>query len=540
MWSFVEEHCPSSISKEVCSCSVYPPEQGAPASCGDPETYALEECCPDEDLCEAGTEASCPYSGCRRGVLELLLDFITPVRNYSIFAFILEGGILVLTCLLICYNPRDSTEDILVKTGAVVRASPQEPGLAQGRDEQLAVAGEKVLGAKDGTNLGKCFVQPGAVGLEVARVERARSILQKEENLARSTPASSPITKDIPVEPLRQFMTPRVVRNRVVYGAVSPGSPGVEAQELDNAVLALARPNARAGVVSSSGSTAPKTVKRTAAPTTREGYPRPAPSDEGGDCAIGLIRQRAEEISSINDEEKIRDPCSFELPSRRQQDEILAAESKGSTIEGSTMASPPSAYTVAAAAEAVGASPPVDADPPTVSLSQIEDGNKPKPPRGSVLSEKTPIATPQGERTEPVPHVGTVESAEEERVSTSQLLRVDEARSTKLNTSALTPNQPTSTLPDPSLAAKQTESDIDDGSFVGVPQPLPTASTILSSTENENRCAQFFAQTPVASPHSQTGSQDQTQPSGAAGLQSPNVSPAQPGVTVAAITPQEL
>ena len=42
MWSFVEEHCPSSISKEVCSCSVYPPEQGAPASCGDPETYALE------------------------------------------------------------------------------------------------------------------------------------------------------------------------------------------------------------------------------------------------------------------------------------------------------------------------------------------------------------------------------------------------------------------------------------------------------------------------------------------------------------------
>ena len=443
--------------------------------------------------------------------------------------------------------------------------------------------GEKVLGAKDGTNLGKCFVQPGAVGLEVARVERARSILQKEENLARSTPASSPITKDIPVEPLRQFMTPRVVRNRVVYGAVSPGSPGVEAQELDNAVLALARPNARAGVVSSSGSTAPKTVKRTAAPTTREGYPRPAPSDEGGDCAIGLIRQRAEEISSINDEEKIRDPCSFELPSRRQQDEILAAESKGSTIEGSTMASPPSAYTVAAAAEAIGASPPVrvksdhhslsplslsddeqyyaspsniylaksqilrrpfrpqvDADPPTVSLSQIEDGNKPKPPRGSVLSEKTPIATPQGERTEPVPHVGTVESAEEERVSTSQLLRVDEARSTKLNTSALTPNQPTSTLPDPSLAAKQTESDIDDGSFVGVPQPLPTASTILSSTENENRCAQFFAQTPVASPHSQTGSQDQTQPSGAAGLQSPNVSPAQPGVTVAAITPQEL
>ena len=35
--------------------------------------------------------------------------------------FVLEGLVLVLTCLLICYNPRDSTEDILIKTGTIVR-----------------------------------------------------------------------------------------------------------------------------------------------------------------------------------------------------------------------------------------------------------------------------------------------------------------------------------------------------------------------------------------------------------------------------------
>lgn len=35
--------------------------------------------------------------------------------------FVLEGMVLILTCLLICYNPRDSTEDILIKTGTIMR-----------------------------------------------------------------------------------------------------------------------------------------------------------------------------------------------------------------------------------------------------------------------------------------------------------------------------------------------------------------------------------------------------------------------------------
>lgn len=39
--------------------------------------------------------------------------------------FVLEGLVLILTCLLICYNPRDSTEDILIKTGTLVKQNGQ-------------------------------------------------------------------------------------------------------------------------------------------------------------------------------------------------------------------------------------------------------------------------------------------------------------------------------------------------------------------------------------------------------------------------------
>ncbi|CAM9506212.1 unnamed protein product, partial [Laminaria digitata] len=41
-------------------------------------------------------------------------------RKYSTFVFVLEGVVLILTCLLICYNPKDTIEDILIKTGALV------------------------------------------------------------------------------------------------------------------------------------------------------------------------------------------------------------------------------------------------------------------------------------------------------------------------------------------------------------------------------------------------------------------------------------
>ena len=35
------------------------------------------DCCPDEELCAAGTEAACPYTACRAEMLEALLVYVT-------------------------------------------------------------------------------------------------------------------------------------------------------------------------------------------------------------------------------------------------------------------------------------------------------------------------------------------------------------------------------------------------------------------------------------------------------------------------------
>lgn len=64
-----------------------------------------------------------------------------PARKYSTFVFVLEGLVLILTCLLICYNPRDSTEDILIKTGSLVRNHDQLEAEGERRDEGGAGGG---------------------------------------------------------------------------------------------------------------------------------------------------------------------------------------------------------------------------------------------------------------------------------------------------------------------------------------------------------------------------------------------------------------
>ncbi|CAN0187267.1 unnamed protein product, partial [Hapterophycus canaliculatus] len=127
VWSLVDTHCPESISSDMCSCSDVLNGAGLPRSCSAEATYVAEDCCPQEEFCEAGLEDACPYAACRTGILEALLNYITPARKYSTFVFVLEGLLLILSCLLICYNPRDSTEDILIKTGTITRHQHQ-PG----------------------------------------------------------------------------------------------------------------------------------------------------------------------------------------------------------------------------------------------------------------------------------------------------------------------------------------------------------------------------------------------------------------------------
>lgn len=97
---------------------------------------------------------------------DFFYGYCRPARKYSTFVFVLEGLVLTLTCLLICYNPRDTTEDILIKTGTLIKRHGQleEGGGQGGAGGQGGTGGASKpvdLGGKIG---GRLPSQAGAVG----------------------------------------------------------------------------------------------------------------------------------------------------------------------------------------------------------------------------------------------------------------------------------------------------------------------------------------------------------------------------------------
>ncbi|CAM9473014.1 unnamed protein product, partial [Ectocarpus fasciculatus] len=194
VWSLIEDHCPEAISRDACSCSDVLDGSGLPAGCATPATYSAEGCCPDEEFCEAGKEEACPYAACRTGILEALLSYITPARKYSTFVFVLEGMVLILTCLLICYNPRDSTEDILIKTGTIMRhklgeGAGEKPGSQAGDLEGAAGGAKNPAGASiPGSRLD--LVQPAGAARRAGAAGKRGAAGGSPD---RSTPAMSPV-----------------------------------------------------------------------------------------------------------------------------------------------------------------------------------------------------------------------------------------------------------------------------------------------------------------------------------------------------------
>eukprot|EP00979_Chaetoceros_neogracilis_P007859 scaffold1698_cov279-Chaetoceros_neogracile.AAC.18 len=98
---WIDENCPSKMGTENCS-------------------NGCEFPCPDQRLCIGqGLTDYCAYHQCRSETLHevenLLRPTITFLRIMSLFCLIM----IVATCLLICYNPRDDIEVELLKTGVM-------------------------------------------------------------------------------------------------------------------------------------------------------------------------------------------------------------------------------------------------------------------------------------------------------------------------------------------------------------------------------------------------------------------------------------
>lgn len=107
------QNCPLSMDMGSCTtCGSVPYNDG---------------CCPRQDLCSAGDLDACPYMRCRTGVAHFLNQRLGLMQKYVYLFLALQLLVLLSTCLLICYNPRDSFEDLLAKTGVVVTHERRAP-----------------------------------------------------------------------------------------------------------------------------------------------------------------------------------------------------------------------------------------------------------------------------------------------------------------------------------------------------------------------------------------------------------------------------
>jgi hypothetical protein len=122
--SFVDLRCPERMGQKYCTL----PEKkkmlcdtSCPAAKGNSNftAYDLMICCPSEESCKGGNDASCPYHRCRVGIMQELHRWAAPTIVAARFVIALMVLILILSCLLICYNPRDEIEVELLKTGVM-------------------------------------------------------------------------------------------------------------------------------------------------------------------------------------------------------------------------------------------------------------------------------------------------------------------------------------------------------------------------------------------------------------------------------------
>lgn len=110
---WTRQSCPLSMDVGTCtSC-------GTDGDGGTSVPYT-DGCCPRDDLCTAGNLDACPYHRCRLGVARFLSKRLGALQKYLNFLLILQLIVLISTCMLICYNPRDSFAELLAKTGVVI------------------------------------------------------------------------------------------------------------------------------------------------------------------------------------------------------------------------------------------------------------------------------------------------------------------------------------------------------------------------------------------------------------------------------------
>jgi hypothetical protein len=80
--------------------------------------FSTKLCCPNERLClDSGLKSACAYDMCRPQLLRQLYSLARPATIFVQVVLMVTLLMLILSCLLICFNKRDEIEVEMLKSG---------------------------------------------------------------------------------------------------------------------------------------------------------------------------------------------------------------------------------------------------------------------------------------------------------------------------------------------------------------------------------------------------------------------------------------
>lgn len=114
-WHWVDDNCPRPLRGEFCQgCYSYSPTQ-----CPADEFQCFQSSLPESE------NPACPYNACREGILQYCIYRLRPF-SYATFTLVVFLSFVFLAALmLVCYNQRDTYEQITYKTGMVINVKNQ-------------------------------------------------------------------------------------------------------------------------------------------------------------------------------------------------------------------------------------------------------------------------------------------------------------------------------------------------------------------------------------------------------------------------------
>lgn len=123
-WSFINKRCTkynANMSQLLCQrCDDY-----SVTMC-DADVYT----CYNSEMTSAYNFA-CPYNACREGVLEFVIDRMSPFAYFTIFMVVFQILLIFSTCALICFHPRDTDDQIRAKNGIFAKEPARGGAMAK-------------------------------------------------------------------------------------------------------------------------------------------------------------------------------------------------------------------------------------------------------------------------------------------------------------------------------------------------------------------------------------------------------------------------